>query len=354
MTQAHPTRPDLVSVVIPCYNAAEFLRETLDAVLAQTYPALEVIVIDDASSDSSWEIVQAYGDRVTAVRLEHNRGGSHARNRGAELAGGELLMFLDADDVIAPESIQALVAAVRDHPRSFAVCRWHRWQRLGGEWGRAAPDVPFPEPGDDVLRRWLEGIWVPPCAVLWRRDAYDLTEGWDEQLTFNDDGDLVMRALIAGAELRIASGGESLYRLHDNTHLSVGTNLFSGSKVQSGIRVLEKVERELGKAGLRDRYETSLGVAYQRFALYALQHGHAEVARDCQHRGELLAGKQAVSPTPAGRVLERVLGLERKERLAEFLARVGISRRARRIRMERAAMHGSESVNADTPNGMAP
>jgi glycosyltransferase involved in cell wall biosynthesis len=87
-------RMNLVSIITPCYNAAPFVAETIESVVAQTYPRIEHIVIDDGSADGSWEVIERYASRVTALRLERNRGGSYARNRGAELARGEFLMLM--------------------------------------------------------------------------------------------------------------------------------------------------------------------------------------------------------------------------------------------------------------------
>jgi len=113
----------LVSVVTACHNAEPFVAETIESVLAQTYRAVEQILVDDASTDGSWSVIERYTaahpDRVRALRLETNRGGCFARNRGAEQARGELLMFLDADDLISPDSVAALVEVVRDVPRAL-------------------------------------------------------------------------------------------------------------------------------------------------------------------------------------------------------------------------------------------
>ncbi len=194
----------MVTVVIPCYNAAPFVGETIESVLAQTYANIELIVVDDASRDGSWEVIQSYGEQITALRLEENRGGSYARNRGAERARGEFLMFLDADDLIAPETIEALVQAVREQPGAIAACKWQRLVRTEGAWITVPGEVPLPPPVADHLAGWLEGSWVPPCAILWRRDAYERTGGWDEELAANQDGDIMMRALLEGARLVFA------------------------------------------------------------------------------------------------------------------------------------------------------
>lgn len=100
-----------VSVVIPCYNAASFLRETLESVLVQTRPPFEVLVIDDGSTDGSAAIAEAFCASVRVIRQE-NQGESAARNRGVNLAQGEWIAFLDADDIWMPEKLDRQLALV--------------------------------------------------------------------------------------------------------------------------------------------------------------------------------------------------------------------------------------------------
>ncbi len=333
-----------VTVVTPCHNAEPFIAETIESVLAQTYPQVEHVIVDDASTDGSWEIVRRYTgrypERVRAIRLPENRGGCHARNRGVEAAGGELLVFLDADDVIASGTLKALADAVRDQPLAVAFCPWLRLRRnAAGAWETGPADAPLPEADPDAaLRGWVEGTaWAPPCAVLWRRDAYDLTGGWDESLTLNDDGDLMMRALAQGARPVRAAGGEALYRWHDASHVSVSQTFLQEHKLRSQVRVLDKLAAILTRQERLAAFAPSLGLGYQRAALLGFQSGHRELARACLRRGEELGSRRPVSPTAAGRLVVRVLGLERKEMLVQTLARLGIMspQRRRLLQMQR-------------------
>ena len=95
----------LVSVIIPCYNASRFLAEAIESVLAQTHENLELVVVDDGSTDDSREIVRGFGERVRSEPLPHNQGVNFARNRGVEVARGEFVQFLDSDDLLRPEKI---------------------------------------------------------------------------------------------------------------------------------------------------------------------------------------------------------------------------------------------------------
>lgn len=110
-----------VSVVIPCYNAAPFLRETLDSAINQTYPPLEILVIDDGSTDDSAAIAESFGPPVRVIR-QPNQGESVARNRGIDEAQGDWVAFLDADDVWKPEKTEKQVTAIKSAPRKIVCC----------------------------------------------------------------------------------------------------------------------------------------------------------------------------------------------------------------------------------------
>lgn len=319
---------ELVSVVTPCYNGAALLGETIAAVAAQTYPKIEHIVVDDGSTDGTWGIIQEHRGRIIPLRLPQNRGGSHARNRGAELAKGSYLVFLDADDLMAPEAIAALVRAVRDQPGGIGYCRWRRLREVEGQWRFFPAEIPLPEPGADTLRGWLEGIWVPPCAVLWRRDVYLTTGGWDERLTLNDDGDLMTRALARGARLVLADGGEAYYRDH-SARLSVSKDLTSERKLLSRMRSYQNLMDELASQGRLSEYAMPLGLVFHHLAEVGFREGYSGCARESLALGEQLVGPRRVSRSWLGRLLTGVLGLERKERLFNALARSGLGRRER-------------------------
>lgn len=324
-----------VSVITPCYNAAPFVGETIAAVAAQTYPTIEHILVDDGSTDGTWDILQAHRDRVTLLRSPANRGGARARNRGTELARGAFLMYLDADDVIGPDAIGALVGAVRERPGTIGYCPWWHLRQVNGAWRAVPPPVPLPAPDGDTLHEWLNGIGVPPCAVLWRRDVYEATGGWDESLTLNDDAELMMRALVRGARLVRADGGAVYYRDHPDTRISVSRDLSSEDKLRSAMRSYQKIAAELQGIGGLDKYALAIGRVFQHLAEIGFREGYRASARECLELGRRLAGPQAVSRTWMGRFVARVIGLECKELLFNALAYVGVGRRERSSAMRR-------------------
>lgn len=114
------THSPLVSVVTPCFNSAEFIRDALDSILAQDYPRLELIVMDGGSADATLDILRTYGDRIQ-WHSEKDDGQSDALNKGFALAKGDLLTWLNADDLLYPGSIQHSVGLFEAHPGAGLV-----------------------------------------------------------------------------------------------------------------------------------------------------------------------------------------------------------------------------------------
>ena len=117
----------LISVLIPCYNAATTICETLDSVFAQTWPTLEVIVIDDGSTDGSAGLITStFGNRLQLVQ-QSNRGQTAALNAALRHASGDYIQYLDADDVIDPEKITTQMARLTAAPLSVTSAEWGRF-----------------------------------------------------------------------------------------------------------------------------------------------------------------------------------------------------------------------------------
>src|ERR1700722_9877011 len=96
--------PLLVSIIIPCYNAERWVQEAVESCLNQSYPNIEIIVVDDGSTDRSLEILRRYGPRIK-LKSGPNRGGNVARNQGFALSSGRYIQYLDADDYLEPDKI---------------------------------------------------------------------------------------------------------------------------------------------------------------------------------------------------------------------------------------------------------
>jgi glycosyltransferase involved in cell wall biosynthesis len=152
-----------VSVVVPCYNAAPFLRETIDSVLSQTRPALEVIVIDDGSTDDSAAIAQSYGPPVRVIR-QANQGESVARNRGMDEAQGDWIGLLDADDRWVPHKLERQLGALGEASPDV-VCVYSDFVLFGSVERRVVRCPPWPVETERRVRMFTNP-WIHPSSVL--------------------------------------------------------------------------------------------------------------------------------------------------------------------------------------------
>lgn len=189
-----------VSVVIPAYNAAAFLDVAIDSVARQTYRNLEIIVIDDASDDRTaeraQELLASHGLRHTVKRLSVNGGPSFARNRGVELARGEYVAFLDADDEWLPEKLAKQVALMDANPRVTLCGCQADWVDVNG--GLIRPlykDLPPLLPEGWKLLLWNCYV-ATPCAMVRRLDLGIYP--FDVNLRVGEDRDLWIRLASNG------------------------------------------------------------------------------------------------------------------------------------------------------------
>src|ERR687898_2841653 len=179
----------LVTVVIPCYNQAHFLGEAIESVLSQSYPNFEILVVDDGSTDDTSEVATRY-PRVRCIRQE-NQGLSGARNTGIGHARGEYLVFLDADDRLLPEALEAGGRELGAHPECAFVSG--RCDNIGPDGSPLPPPARLHVEGDHylaLLRRCY--IW-PPAVVMFRRWVFEAVGGFDTSLRGSEDYEMYLR-----------------------------------------------------------------------------------------------------------------------------------------------------------------
>jgi glycosyltransferase involved in cell wall biosynthesis len=204
----------LVSVIIPTYNRSALLKETVDSVLAQTYPAIECVVVDDGSTDDTPQVLAQYGNRIINVRTA-NQGGTKARNVGIAAAHGEFLNFLDHDDLMLPTKIERQMEVLRARSKIGLVhCGYYRMDKDGHYL-----DVVNFLPEGDVRAVIVQGCFMWSGAPLIRRQVIDKVGVFDPEV-YSSDQDLWLR--IALADYRFGCVQEPLgaYRILPNSSMN--------------------------------------------------------------------------------------------------------------------------------------
>jgi glycosyltransferase involved in cell wall biosynthesis len=179
----------LASVIIPTYNRARCLREAVDSVLAQEFRDFELIVVDDGSRDETPQLLQSYGDSIRVLRQE-NRGVSAARNAGIAGSRGELIAFLDSDDIWLPGKLSRQVEFFRQNPESLICQTEELWVKNGR---RVNPGKRHQKREGMIFEPSLELCLVSPSAVMLRRELFDRVGLFNERLPACEDYDLWLR-----------------------------------------------------------------------------------------------------------------------------------------------------------------
>ena len=192
----------LVSVIVPAYNASAYIEDAIRSVLEQDYPALEVIVVDDGSRDGTPDLARRFGANVRVVE-QQNGGPAVARNRAVKLARGDLLAFIDADDLWLPGKLKAQVEYLRAHPETGLVYgRYLRWvANPDGSFG-PLPALPAQAPACEIVAGqsgWIypelllsSMVWI--VSVLMPKSLWESLGGMDESLRCGEDYDFFLRA----------------------------------------------------------------------------------------------------------------------------------------------------------------
>ncbi len=215
---AHDNRP-LVSVVMPCYNAAPYLADAVGSALNQTYGNVEVVLVDDGSTDGSADVAaRLSADHPGRLVLAHcNRIGPYpARNQALRLVRGELVAFLDADDWWDATALQELYAAIAAAQADIAYCGWQNV----GQGIRSAPYVPPAYEADDPVAHFLRSCPWPIHAALVRRSVVDRLGGFSERCFASMDYDFWLRALAVTRRMVRVPEVLAYYRWHGEGQVS--------------------------------------------------------------------------------------------------------------------------------------
>lgn len=238
----------LVSIIVPVYNAAGFLTQTMMSLLNQTYTNIEIICVNDGSTDDSLEMLKKYQNKILIIN-QSNAGQCVASNNGLSHAKGDYIKFLDADDIISPNHIALQVKRLNGREDALASCEWGRfydnnpqsaifnvepvWKDMKSmDWLKSALAQKA-----DMMGAWL---WLIPRKIIER------TGGWDERLSLNNDFEFSVRLLLAVKEVLFTPGAKLYYRsgLSENLSNSSTKESYEAALLSThlGCQYLLKVE----------------------------------------------------------------------------------------------------------------
>jgi glycosyltransferase involved in cell wall biosynthesis len=235
----------LTSVIIPVYNCAKYLDQCITSVLAQTWSNIEIIIIDDGSTDDSYSIALKFSAANVIILKQENSGPSVARNSGLSIASGDYIQFLDADDIISCDKIASQMKLLIDNPGYVGLCTTVHFKNGSNpfaypvyhEWIAAGTD----DPADFLIKLYGGpviganfGGMIQPNAWLTPRMIIDKAGLWNEMRCADDDGEFFCRVLLASKGIKYSSIGINYYRKF------VNFNSWSNQKSHEGLRNILK------------------------------------------------------------------------------------------------------------------
>ena len=219
----------LVSIVVPAYNGARYLRDAVDSILNQTYPRIELIVLDDGSQDDTQKILETYGERFH-WESHPNMGQSATLNKGWSMARGAILAYLSVDDLLEPHAVEQAVQVLEQHPQAPVVYGNYDLIDASGCHIRpvAAPDFDF--------HRLIAELEVQPGpGAFFRRQAFEFSQGWDSTLRQTPDYDFWLKVGLLGGFIHVNEVWAA-FRVHADSQSYAEA---SPEKANEYIRVIE-------------------------------------------------------------------------------------------------------------------
>jgi glycosyltransferase involved in cell wall biosynthesis len=292
-----------VSVIIPAYNAAAYVAQAAESALAQTFAELEVIVVDDGSSDHTGEILAIYGDRIQYIRQD-NRGPSAARNVAIAHARGEYLAFLDADDLWLPQKLERQVPLLDAQPDvalayslATIVDGDGRERQMGGRPQLVGQGQPQPT---WMIAELIPGNCIPLLTAVARRREVESAGMFDERIAHSEDWDLWFRLSRLGPAVFLQEALAQYRVLSEARTAAVGASRLT---VEQSLFVLDKAFSVAAELNAESK-GPAIAQVYVRAALAALVLSNAEQGREYLERA---LGADATLPREARELAARAL-----------------------------------------------
>jgi glycosyltransferase involved in cell wall biosynthesis len=234
----------LVSILIPAYNAERWVADTIQSALGQTWPAKEIIVVDDGSTDRTLANASRFSSKEVIVVTQSNQGASAARNKAFSLCHGDYIQWLDADDLLAPDKIARQMEAALQCPgkRTLFSSAWGSFFYRASK-SKFAPSELWTSlsPTDWLLLKFEKCSYMPPAVWLVSRELTEAAGPWNTRLLGDDDGEYFFRVIMHSEGIRFVPAAKAFYRRTGSGSLSyIGLSnskmeaQFLGMKMQIG------------------------------------------------------------------------------------------------------------------------
>lgn len=260
----------LVSILIPAHNAETWICDAIESALAQTWPHKEVIVVDDGSTDGTVAAAKKFQSRHVNVVSQTNAGASVARNHALRLAQGEIIQWLDADDLLARDKIELQIreGGIIEDPRTLVSSSWGRFFRYPDR-ARFRPDGLWENltPAEWMLRKLDQNLWMAINAWLVSRQLADAAGPWNPDLRRDNDGEYFCRVIRQASRIRFVGQARCFVRRANQASIS-NTRTLSRAKVESLLQSLSLHVRHMRALEDSERSRAACARLLQRWFIY--------------------------------------------------------------------------------------
>lgn len=319
---------DLVSILVPAYNSAEWLSETITCVLKQTWTAKEIIIVDDGSTDDSLAIARSFKKRGVRIISQENKGACAARNRALAEANGDYIQFLDADDLMARNKIEVQVRRLKKEPEgTIAAAKWERFYNDPGEADLEAinfREKPYYGDRSEGIEWALDAAahraMMPSHSWLVPREVVEKAGPWNESLLINQDGEYFNRISIASSGVAFCPKARVYYRSGIENSVS---NRKEPAALASKYRSVKCITEQLLAAENSQRSRLASAIAFQRCA-YSVYPKMPDIAEKALKQAKKLGGAPSYYPkgSKAYQILHDVLGWRKAKWLRHWYYRI--------------------------------
>jgi hypothetical protein len=296
-----------VSIIIPCRNGAAWLGEAIESCLSQSWANLQIIVVDNGSTDGSLDLAKRYEAHAVAVLTCERAGASATRNVGVEHADGDLIQFLDADDRLDTDKIRRQVELLNAAPAaSVASGAWAHFAHDPSE-AVFTPEAVWRDFASEefLIASWLGGGMMPNFVWLTPRAVIERAGPWNETLSVNDDGEFFCRVVLASSGVAFCPGARGYYRAAGAPTLSKRRD---GGALASAFTAVDLSCRHFLQRCNTATAKKACATHYQRFAYDAYPQAAELVAQAEKRAAELGGSDLRAGGGPAFQMLARGLG----------------------------------------------
>jgi glycosyltransferase involved in cell wall biosynthesis len=281
----------LVSILIPAYNAGEWIAETLESALAQTWRRKEIIVVDDGSTDTTLAVARGFASKDVSVVTQKNQGAAAARNKAFSLSQGDYIQWLDADDLLSLDKIAKQMQAREQActERTVLSCGWGSFMYRPSR-ARFTPTALWTDlsPTEWLMRKMGQNLHMQTATWLVSRTVTNAAGPWDTRLLSDDDGEYFCRVLRASDGVRFVPEARVFYRISGFGRLS-----YIGASQKKMEALLASMRLNIGYLlALEDSCRTrSACINYLQTWVYFFYPSRPDLVREAEKLAATLGGE---------------------------------------------------------------